>query len=186
MHVPTHIARHSTGTRYPMNCFTQCTFYFYFSVRLFCSVLTAMLFYDMTLILLYFCQRLVFYVLTIAHTLDVAQRSRARDCSQTFKWFSLPLLFYFCDYTMMYTNKRFEPTVTEFTAIEDHEGSKMIILKMNRPTLFIFKPGQYAFLRVCGIDRAWHPFTIASAPRSNTVEFYIEVFEGVSPTTYLS
>ena len=74
----------------------------------------------------------------------------------------------------MYTNQRFAPRVTEFTAIEDQEGSKMVILKMKRPTLFIFQPGQYAFLRFRGVDRVWHPFTIASAPRSNTVEFYIE------------
>ena len=74
----------------------------------------------------------------------------------------------------MYTNQRFAPRVTEFTAIEDQEGSNMVMLKMKHPTLFIFHPGQYAFLRYRGVDRVWHPFTIASAPRSNTVEFYIE------------
>lgn len=33
-----------------------------------------------------------------------------------------------------------------------------------------------AFLRVESIDRTWHPFSIASNPDSNEVEFYIEVF----------
>lgn len=33
-----------------------------------------------------------------------------------------------------------------------------------------------AFLRVESIDRTWHPFSIASDPDSNKVEFYIEVF----------
>lgn len=52
----------------------------------------------------------------------------------------------------------------------------MIILKMQRPTLFVFQPGQYAFLRVDSIDKSWHPFSIASEPDSSVVEFYIEVF----------
>ena len=52
----------------------------------------------------------------------------------------------------------------------------MIILKMRRPTLFVFQPGQYAFLQVDSIDRSWHPFSIASEPDSSIVEFYIEVF----------
>jgi predicted ferric reductase len=52
----------------------------------------------------------------------------------------------------------------------------MLILKMKRPSLFMFQPGQYAFLRVDSIDRTWHPFSIASDPDSNTVEFYIELF----------
>lgn len=78
----------------------------------------------------------------------------------------------------MYINQRFKTKVSEFTAVEGHDGSKMVILKMERPTLFMFEPGQYAFLRCQSIDRTWHPFTIASAPNSNTVEFYIEVFDG--------
>lgn len=45
-----------------------------------------------------------------------------------------------------------------------------------QPALFQFEPGQYAFLRVSGIDRAWHPFSIASEPKSDTVEFYVDVF----------
>jgi predicted ferric reductase len=55
------------------------------------------------------------------------------------------------------------------------DDSRMIILKMNRPVLFRFKPGQYAFLRVPAIDAHWHPFSIASGPDSSILEFYIEV-----------
>ena len=143
------------------------------------------------------------YSLAIAHTIDAVQRSGKKERSQTFKWFAVPLLFYFCDYTsecafgklclnltlqmhsgqyiasilVMYVNQRFETKVTEFTAVEGYDGSKMIILKMLRPTLFRFKPGQYAFLRCKSVDRTWHPFSIASAPKSNTIEFYIEVFD---------
>ena len=51
----------------------------------------------------------------------------------------------------------------------------MIILKLGRPILFRFKPGQYAFLRIGKLDNHWHPFSIASGPDSSQLEFYIEV-----------
>jgi NAD(P)H-flavin reductase len=51
----------------------------------------------------------------------------------------------------------------------------MTILKMNRPVLFRFKPGQHAFLRVPAIDGHWHPFSIASGPDSSILEFHIKV-----------
>lgn len=37
---------------------------------------------------------------------------------------------------------RFKTRVTSFTTVEGHEGSKMLILKMKRPSLFMFQPGQ--------------------------------------------
>lgn len=46
------------------------------------------------------------YVLAIAHTLDIAQRSGKKDRSQTFKWFAAPLLYYICDYVTMWFNQR--------------------------------------------------------------------------------
>jgi len=52
----------------------------------------------------------------------------------------------------------------------------MIILKVKKPTLFQFKAGQYAFLRINEIDNHWHPFSIASGPNAEELEFYIEVF----------
>ena len=53
-----------------------------------------------------------------------------------------------------------------------------IILKVTRPALFRFKPGQYAFLRISEVDAyTWHPFSIASDPESPILEFYIEVID---------
>ena len=52
----------------------------------------------------------------------------------------------------------------------------MIILKVHRPLLFQFQPGQYAFLHIQDIDPHWHPFSIGSRPNSSTLDFYIEVF----------
>ena len=54
----------------------------------------------------------------------------------------------------------------------------MIILRIEKPILFNYQPGQYAFLKVPSLnDMSWHPFSIASEPESNTVELYIEVFK---------
>ena len=47
------------------------------------------------------------YFLTILHTFDREQRSGAKDRSQTFKWFSSTLLYYFCDRAAMMLNHRY-------------------------------------------------------------------------------
>lgn len=49
--------------------------------------------------------------------------------------------------------------------------------KLQLITLFIIFKNSSAFLRAGSIDRTWHPFSIASDPESNHVEFYIEVFD---------
>lgn len=129
--------------------------------------------------LFYAIHHLVFimYVLTIAHTMDVEQRTGAKNRSQTFKWFSLSLMFYVCDRATMYLNHRYTSRLLSSSTpvASTTDDSRMIILKMNRPVLFRFKPGQYAFLRVREIDTHWHPFSIASGPDSSILEFYIEV-----------
>jgi len=119
---------------------------------------------------------LVMYSIAIAHTIDNVQRSGMRERSQNFRWFSASLLFYFCDYAIMYINQRYLTNVISYIAVEGGGGSRMTILKLRRPELFSFQPGQYAFLKVSQIDRHWHPFSIASDPSSSSVEFYIEVF----------
>jgi len=55
---------------------------------------------------------LVVYSLTIAHTVDAAQRSGEKNRSQTFTWFIAPLLYYFCDYTMMWFNQKFRVSIS--------------------------------------------------------------------------
>mmetsp|Transcript_41778 Transcript_41778/g.87688 ORF Transcript_41778/g.87688 Transcript_41778/m.87688 type:complete len:516 (-) Transcript_41778:72-1619(-) len=127
------------------------------------------------------------YSLAIAHTLDIDQRSGKKSRSQTFKWFAVPLVYYLCDYAMMYFVQRFETRATSYTAVEGRGacGTRMIMLKVKRPTLFAFQPGQYAFVRVNAIDHTWHPFSIASDPNASVIEFYIEVFEKGSWTERL-
>lgn len=106
----------------------------------------------------YMIHHLVFamYILTIAHTIDNVELRNERNRSQTFKWFSAPLLYYACDRAMMYINHRYHTPVVSSVAVEGGGGARMLILKLQRPTLFEFKPGQYAFLRLSELDVHWH------------------------------
>ncbi|CAJ1964502.1 unnamed protein product [Cylindrotheca closterium] len=126
----------------------------------------------------------VMYFVTIAHTLDVKAREGG-ERSQTFKWFSASVLFYFCDRAAMYLNHRYYAEMTSSAVVEGTNGSRMIILKLKRPTLFQFKAGQSALLRIKGIEMHWHPFSIASGPESDELEFYIEVYGASSWTSQL-
>ena len=65
------------------------------------------------------------------------------------------------------------------------DGTRLIHLRVQRPALFTFRPGQYAYLKHEKIDIHWHPFSIASDPEASHLEFYIEVFEDHSWTGQL-
>lgn len=117
----------------------------------------------------------IMYFVTIAHTLDIEAR-KGTERSQTFKWFTSTLLFYFCDRAAMHLNHKYNTKVTGSATVSGTNGSRMIILKLKKPVLFSFSPGQFAFLRINGLDNHWHPFSIASGPESNELEFYIEVY----------
>ena len=123
----------------------------------------------------------IMYIVTVAHTFDHMQRSNTRTRSQTFHWVSATLLYYLCDRAASYLNHHYKAKLESSSAITG-EGSKMVLLKMRCPTLFDFKPGQYAFVRLPFIDSSWHPFSIASGPDSPFIEFYIEVFDEQSWT----
>jgi predicted ferric reductase len=124
----------------------------------------------------------ILYVLTIVHTFDKQQREGNQDRSQTFKWFSIPLLYYVCDRAAMHINHKYRTRILSSSALIASNGAKMIILKLRRPALFQFKPGQYAYLRLPKIDTHWHPFSIASDPGSSELQFYVEVFGATSWT----
>ena len=118
------------------------------------------------------------FILTIVHTIDVEQRKGLKERSQTFKWFSSTLLYYIADRCYMHLTQRYKTKLLGSSVVYgEGGGTKMVILKIARPTLFHFKPGQYAFLRIPEIDAYhWHPFSIASGPESSKLEFYIEVY----------
>ncbi len=125
------------------------------------------------------------YIITIAHTLDIEQRTGRSQRSQTFKWFSSTLLYYFCDRVAMHMNHRYDTKLISSSVVWGSKGSKLIILKAQRPALFQFKSGQYAYIRINKINNQWHPFSIASRPDSSHLEFYIQVFEGKAWTKKL-
>jgi len=137
---------------------------------------------------------LIAYAVTIAHTIDIVERKNGGR-SQTFKWFSASLLLYVTDRAILYLNHRYGSVVIASSdsatqdknkAITFHDdgassssstsGKNMIYLKIRKPKMFHFKPGQYVYLKIPQIDRSWHPFSIASSPDSAFMEFYIERF----------
>jgi hypothetical protein len=61
------------------------------------------------------------------------------------------------------------------TVFVDPNGGKpaTIQLLLDRPSGFVLSAGQWCYLKVNGIDRVWHPFSIASASTDPTVRFYI-------------
>lgn len=76
----------------------------------------------------------------------------------------------------MHLNHRYKTRLHSAKTVEGKDGSRMLLIKIRRPALFQFKPGQYAFIKVATIDRHWHPFSIASCPSSDFLEFYMETF----------
>jgi hypothetical protein len=122
------------------------------------------------------------YIICVIHTFDMSQRKGHHSRSQTFKWFSSTLLYYLCDRAAMHLNHKYQTRLVSSSAVTGSNGSRMLIIKVKRPVLFNFKPGQYAFLRLTELDQHWHPFSIASGPDSSCLEFYIEVFTDKSWT----
>jgi predicted ferric reductase len=126
----------------------------------------------------YVMHQLVFvlYALTVLHTIDKLHRTSVKDRYQTFQWLVGSFAFYVCDRLAMRLNHKYSVRLVSSSTVRASDGSRMVILKLRRPVLFDFKPGQYAFVRVNEIDSTFHPFTIASGPLSKYLEFYIEVF----------
>lgn len=118
----------------------------------------------------------IMFFVTIAHTFDVEQRSGRKKRSQTFMWFSSTLAFYMCDRAAMYINHWYDTKLQGSSVVTGSDGSKTILLRVKRPALLRFRPGQYVFLRMSKIDNFWHPFSIASCPDSSELDFYIEVY----------
>jgi FAD-binding domain len=130
----------------------------------------------------------ILYALTIVHTMDQAHRSGEQTRAQTFKWFSSTILFYLCDRSTMYLNHKYQVGVVSSSAIMNNNNnnihsdypclsSRMLLLKIRRPVLFHFHPGQYVQLQIPKIDSSWHSFYIASSPDDTFLEFYVQVFQ---------
>ena len=141
----------------------------------------------------------IMYALAIAHTMDVEQRKGLKDRSQVFKWVITSLWLYGidrffawftghkvkADFEKCYITGGFgnKDDVTidfdeEFApSLEDEAPEESsIVFTIPRPVDFIFTSGQWAHIKVPCIDGVeWHPFSIASDPASNKLEFLIQV-----------
>ncbi len=125
----------------------------------------------------YIVHHIVFatYILTIVHTIDEVERQRGGR-SQAYQWFSASLLLYASDRAAMYLNNRYHTNIVSSHAIGGESEEKMVIMKAKRPDLFFFHPGQYVYIKVPHLDNRWHPFSIGSAPESETLDFYVKAY----------
>lgn len=116
------------------------------------------------------------YILTIMHTIDVVERKQGGR-SQTFKWFGSSILLYAADRATMYLSHRYDSTIKSATTIDSEEkDGNLIIIKVKKPEMMSFSAGQYVYLKVPKVNNIWHPFSIASAPESDVLSFYIKVY----------
>jgi predicted ferric reductase len=118
----------------------------------------------------------ILYLLTILHTLDMQYR-HGRQRSQCFTWVSTTLLYYICDRVGARLNHTYRVRAISCSTVSGGSG-KMVVLRLSRPTLFEFKPGQYVYLKIPEVDNnEWHPFSVASGSADHFIDFYIEVFD---------
>jgi len=136
----------------------------------------------------YAAHHLVFlmFAVTVLHTNDHRQRDGSESRSQTFKWFSMPLILYAFDRAYVHFLQKYEVPVVEATAVGHGKeySARYIVLRVKRPPAFIFLPGNHAFLRF-GEDQSWHPFSIGSDPQSETLDFFMQVYKRKSWTAKL-
>jgi predicted ferric reductase len=132
----------------------------------------------------YYVHHLVFamFAISIAHTVDNVERTTGGR-SQVFKWIVASLGIYLSDRFFM-GSQQAHMRVHEWRALgDDDSDDKVLILRLHKPITWSFRPGQYARLRVASIDYTWHPFSIASAPCEETLDFYVEVAGGAKSWT---
>jgi predicted ferric reductase len=122
----------------------------------------------------------ILYGITILHTLDTQYR-HGRQRSQTFTWVSVTLMYYICDRVGARLNPKYRVRAVSCSTVSGGKA-RMAVLRLARPTLFEFKPGQYVYLKVPEIDDEWHPFSVASGSGDPFIDFYIEVFDDQSWT----
>jgi predicted ferric reductase len=121
------------------------------------------------------------FAVTVAHTLDVDQRSGAKARSQTFKWFSASLAYYILDRAYAHVSMSFKCIVdwsgTHALSQSNDHSERVVVLKFTRPGALRFVPGQYVYLRIPAIDGTWHPYSVGSGPMDKSLLFFIEVYQ---------
>ena len=134
---------------------------------------------------------LFLFVLWILHTLG-----KYRDMlNQCYPWVTPPFLYYISDRLCMKFFHKNSTPLMEATMIDEatdnniidnndngkvtndsRRGEKAMILRIQRPTLFDFEAGQYAYIKCSAIDNHWHPFSIMSDPdNTETLDFFVGV-----------
>ena len=111
---------------------------------------------------------LVIYVLATVHTLDDQFRTGTvvgKNRSQSFKWFAGSIAIYTLDQIWRAYHSSRETMVLSAATAAD---GRTVLLHVNRPSGFRFKPGQYASLNIPGYGVMWHPsprLPVSPSPR---------------------
>lgn len=133
----------------------------------------------------------VAFFVSIMHTIDKVHRTQGGR-SQAYKWFTLSLMLYVSDRLTVSSVKRNRITTvvgyqamnkTRKPSCKNEKNNGIIILKVAKPESLHFKSGHYIKMKLPLIDSSWHPFTIASSPDSDILEFHINIHD-VGSWTY--
>ena len=106
----------------------------------------------------------VMFALATLHTNDKNVRDGVQQRSQTFKWYSMTIIYYFMDRYYMHLSAKRQIPIKFATALGSQPaldindggngkggkefGSHVVILKIKRPTTFQFRPGMFVFLQM--------------------------------------
>lgn len=84
-----------------------------------------------------------------------------------YKFLALPAALLITEYAMRWHSggvNGIKTTISEATALP----SGVTMLRIRRPPLWTFRPGEYVYIRIPSLARfEWHPFTISSAPEDH-------------------
>ena len=115
------------------------------------------------------------YAIGVAHTLDPKGRNDFSSRMQVILWTTAPIAIYSFDRFMRNADLK-EVALTSFKLTTSPRAA---FLRMPMPAGFDFLVGQYVKICVPAVSSwEYHPFTIATSPRSGKIELVIRVVDG--------
>ena len=115
------------------------------------------------------------YAIGIAHTLDPKGRNEFSSRMQVILWTTAPILIYSFDRTM----RNFDLKEVALTSFKLTTSPRAALLRMPAPAGLDFLVGQYVKICVPAVSTyEYHPFTIATSPRSGKIELIVRVVDG--------
>lgn len=121
---------------------------------------------------------IAFYAIVIAHTLDPRGRSDFSSRFQTVFWVCGPMFLYSLDRSARNASICKMPIVS----VRLMYNPRAVVLRVRPPSGWHHLVGQYIKIRVGAVSSwEWHPYSIASSPRSTDLELILRVIEPARP-----